>query len=127
MRLTPILSLAALTALTTAAPSHLITRRAELADLTKPRDICPTGYDTCGVVTWKTGKFASFGEGICVQIAGDIDNIYVGHCYCSLWETCTGHTAKDSFVGVMSMCEKPKKPEEFGDKAVKFISCGGMN
>jgi hypothetical protein len=134
MRLTPILSLAALTALSTAAPStqsHLITRHAELADLTKSksetRDTCPTGYETCGVVTWKLGTFTSFGEGVCIQLAGDIDNIYVGHCYCSLWETCTGHTAQDSFVGVMSMCEKPKKPEEFGDKAVKFISCGGMN
>jgi hypothetical protein len=131
MRLTPILSLAALTALTNAAPSRFITRRAELADFTKSksetRDTCPTGYDTCGVVTWKSGTFANFGEGVCIQIAGDIDNIYVGHCYCSLWENCTGHGSQDSFVGGMQMCEKPKKPEEIGVKAVKFISCGGMN
>lgn len=117
MRLTPILSLAALTALTTAAPATLFK--------SETRDTCPTGYDSCGVVTWKTGTFSNFGEGACIQIAGDIDNIYVGHCYCSLWETCTGHGGQDGFVGGMQMCEKPKKPEEFGGKEVRFISCGG--
>lgn len=130
MRLTPILSLAALTALTTAAPAHLFTRHSDLADLFKSksetRDTCPTGYDNCGVVTWKSGTVADFGEGTCIHIAGDIETIYVGHCYCSLWETCTGHGGQDSFVGGMQMCEKPKKPEDFGGKkAVQFISCGG--
>ena len=129
MRLTPILSLAALTALTTAAPAPLSTLRTDLASLSKSkpstRDTCPTGYDSCGVVTWKTGTFSNFGEGACIQIAGDIDTIYVGHCYCSLWETCTGHGGQDGFVGGMQMCEKPKKPEEFGGKEVRFISCGG--
>ena len=134
MRLTSLLSITALMAFTTAVPTTpnlLITRRAQLAGLDKTSeseslDTCPTGFGQCGVITFKSGTFAPFGEGTCIQLAGNIADIYVGHCYCSLWETCTGHGGQDAFVGGMQMCEKPKKIEEFGGKQVKYISCGGL-
>ncbi|OSS51290.1 hypothetical protein B5807_03308 [Epicoccum nigrum] len=131
MRLTPLLSLAGLTALTTAAPSTPpMTPRADLSDLTKSppqsSDTCPTGMKSCGVITFRSGTYVGFGEGTCIQIKGDIDTVYVGHCYCSLWETCTGNGGQDSFVGGMSMCEKPKAPAAFGGKKVRFVSCGGL-
>lgn len=45
---------------------------------------CPAS-DICGVVTFSSGTYVSFGEGICMQIKGKIQSIYVGHCYCSTW------------------------------------------
>ena len=116
MRLT-LLPLAALSALSAAAPSTPLTSR---------DDSCPTGFGQCGVITFQSGTFAPFGMGTCIMLSDDIQDIYVGHCYCSLWETCTAHGATDSYVGGMKMCEKPKKPEEFGGKKVKFLSCGGL-
>ncbi|KAF3009807.1 hypothetical protein E8E13_010136 [Curvularia kusanoi] len=139
MRLTtlPLALFAALTTLTTGAPTtsgDLTSLNFPAANLTamlsargaSPQDFCPAGENSCGVVLFKSGTYVSFGQGTCMQLSGNIESIYVAKCYCSLWNTCTGHSSgSDVFAGGMTMCEKPKKPEEF-DVEPKFISCGGM-
>ncbi|KAJ4366729.1 hypothetical protein N0V95_000058 [Ascochyta clinopodiicola] len=87
---------------------------------------CPSGGSSCGVANFRDGQYVSFGQGVCMQLGKNIESIYVGHCYCSLWNKCTGNSKKDVYVGGMVMCEKPKMMGEIGQE-VKFISCGGLN
>ncbi|KZM18409.1 uncharacterized protein EKO05_0007706 [Ascochyta rabiei] len=86
---------------------------------------CPNSGSSCGVVTFASGLYVSFGPGVCMQLGKNIESIYVAHCYCSLWSSCTGNSKKDVYVGGMMMCEKPKTLDEFGQE-VRFISCGGL-
>ncbi|KAF2628581.1 hypothetical protein BU25DRAFT_421030 [Macroventuria anomochaeta] len=87
---------------------------------------CPSADNSCGIVTFKNGQYTSFGQGTCMQLGGNVASIYVAKCFCSLWNSCTGNSGKDTYVGGMMMCEKPKKVEDF-NKEVTYISCGGMN
>ncbi|KAJ4325761.1 hypothetical protein N0V94_000521 [Neodidymelliopsis sp. IMI 364377] len=77
---------------------------------------CPGTGTSCGVITFNGGQYVSFGRGICMQIAGKIQSIYVAHCYCSLWK-------KDVYVDGMMLCEKSRMMDEF-PKKVNYISCG---
>lgn len=59
-----------------------------LATLTGAADslTCPSTDNSCGVVTFTSGTFTSFGQGICMQLGGNVQSIYVSKCYCSLWK-----------------------------------------
>ncbi|KAJ4376092.1 hypothetical protein N0V83_001373 [Neocucurbitaria cava] len=85
---------------------------------------CPAS-DKCGVVTFQSGQYVGFGEGICMPISGSVLSIYVAHCYCSIWNKCTSTGKKtDVYVGGMMMCQQPQLASSFS-KEPKFISCGG--
>lgn len=96
MRFTlPITTLALSTAaIVTAAPTtstnvEAIYPPGGLNPLLAARDLkvgtqCPAS-NNCGVVTFKSGQFASFGQGICMQLGSNVQSIYVAECYCSLW------------------------------------------
>ncbi len=63
----------------------------DISSMLKGRDasgkrFCPPGEDSCGVVTFKSGQYTSFGEGICMQLGNNVESIYVAKCYCSLWK-----------------------------------------
>lgn len=47
---------------------------------------CPADPESCGVVTYKSGLYASFGQGTCMKVGSDVASIYVTKCYCSLWK-----------------------------------------
>ncbi|KAH6625226.1 hypothetical protein C7974DRAFT_424928 [Boeremia exigua] len=87
---------------------------------------CPAGEGNCGVVTFESGQYVTFGQGTCMQLSGKVQSIYVAKCFCSLWTSCTGNAETDIFVDGMMMCEKPRTMDTFAKK-VKYISCGGMN
>jgi hypothetical protein len=82
---------------------------------------------TCGAVTAANGADAWFGIGDCIPLGGNIKEIFVGHCYCVLWETCTGDLHQDALglVAAMEMCEGPKLLSKFR-KTPRFVSCGGQ-
>ncbi|KAF3039254.1 hypothetical protein E8E11_005312 [Didymella keratinophila] len=84
---------------------------------------CPAEPNSCGVVTYKSGTYANFGQGTCMKVGSDVASIYVTKCYCSLWNICKGN-GNDVYVDGMMMCQAPKTSF---DKEVKYISCGGMN
>jgi hypothetical protein len=47
---------------------------------------CPGTNDNCGVVTFNSGQYVSFGQGICMPLGKNVQSIYVARCYCSLWK-----------------------------------------
>lgn len=47
---------------------------------------CPAEPNSCGVVTYKSGTYTSFGQGTCTKVGSDVASIYVTKCYCSLWK-----------------------------------------
>ncbi|KAF9692991.1 hypothetical protein EKO04_009063 [Ascochyta lentis] len=87
---------------------------------------CPNSGSSCGVVNFTSGQYVSFGQGVCMQLGANVQSIYVTRCYCTMWNTCTGNSKKDVYVGGMMMCEKPRSLDEFGQE-VRYISCGGLN
>lgn len=48
--------------------------------------VCPSSGNSCGVVTFNSDKYVSFGEGICMPLGGNVQSIYVAHCYCTFWK-----------------------------------------
>lgn len=46
---------------------------------------CPSQPNSCGVVTFKSGTYATFGQGTCMQLGPNVESIYVAKCFCSLW------------------------------------------
>lgn len=86
MRISSPLTLLLLSALATSAPTTpnspvtLLAPRAPDSALT-----CPGGDNSCGVVTFASGTYVSFGQGTCMQLGGSVQSIYVAKCYCSLW------------------------------------------
>ncbi|KAJ4987670.1 hypothetical protein SVAN01_06837 [Stagonosporopsis vannaccii] len=87
---------------------------------------CPRAENNCGVVTFNSGQYTTFGQGTCMQLGRNVQSIYVAKCYCSLWHSCTGKSGNDIYVGGMMMCEKPRSLDTF-EHEPKYISCGGMN
>lgn len=46
---------------------------------------CPSIGGGCGMVSYTSGDYVSFGQGICMPLGYNIHSIYVANCYCSLW------------------------------------------
>lgn len=122
-----------LSALTTAAPttpSHLTSPNLpapDLKTLLSARYTCASYAPHCGAVTAANGADAWFGTGDCIPLGDNPKKIFVGHCYCVLWETCTGDLRQDApgLVAAMEMCEGPKLLGKFR-KMPRFVSCGGQ-
>jgi hypothetical protein len=125
MHLAYIVSLLIFSALTTAAPTSP-NLPFNLKAILSARYTCASYAPHCGAVTAANGVDAWFGKGDCIPLGDNIKEIFVGHCYCVPWETCTGDLHQDApgLVGAMSMCEGPTLLKTFR-KMPRFVSCGG--
>jgi hypothetical protein len=130
MLITYTLSFLLFGALTTAAPTTPADPTSpnlpsDLKAMLSVRYTCASYAPHCGAVTAANGVDAWFGKGDCIPLGDNIAKIFVGHCYCVLWETCTGDLHQDApgLVGAMSMCEGPTLLKTFR-KMPRFVSCG---
>ena len=118
-----------LSALTAAAPTSPNFPTPDLKTLISARYTCANYAPYCGGLTAANNiDGPNFGQGDCIPLADNMEKIYVGNCYCVLWETCTGDLRQDApgLIGAMAMCEGPKLMKKFR-KMPRFISCGGQH